>query len=728
VVVNAYEYDVYGTLRSSSGSQDNEFQFAGQQTDPTGLQYLRARYYDMETGRFISRDPMARSAAWMESPFVYASANAVNLSDPLGLCSRFKPWQCGDEALGTAKDGWNAVKNAAGDAWDCVSDVQWSADFATTLDIVAATLDTGAAAIVNATTIAACVSTGPMMEQDGLVDSVTPSSPELDTAPVHILSEPTRRWLTSTPGEAAARTLPLAWRDVVHRLARLEATVALNVFAAGLVASLHRSADREVADLRALPVRRPRDAWWPPGVRGYGCIGTTAGAAPFFVTVDRAGAPAAHRAALVAAWYRFRESSQPWGNDIPPMLVLCPGPALENDWARAVLASAERRDVVPLRVLSTSVGKEAEGVRSTAWRQVYSGGRAGLLEWLPVWHTDHLSLPAAAVPDVLPAAPNEERQPLHRWAQNVTSGACSATRFERAAAIALTMSTVEKALIECLGRHPLLNEADLATVLHLDLCVVRRAVERATDLGLIGRVERPGDPCRRYCLRPTALHALAVRDGVPIRRYARHAPIAALPAGDDERVPTLVQQYEHTVGANSFFIAWLRAGTEGRPRLSAWLSAADSAIRFETSGRRRWLRPDGAGKLRVGDEAFRFLLEWDRGTERVAVLAQKLARYAEYYQTCRMNGAIPPTLLFVTTTPQREHLVWQLAERVLQGFAVCLRTTTASLLHRLGPSNVIWQTGARQARVPWPSTARNPQIALSGGSNERPPNAQRPRN
>ncbi len=69
VVVNAYEYDMYGTLRSSSGSQDNEFQFAGQQTDPSGLQYLRARYY----------------------------ANATNLSDPLGLCSRFKPrlGECG---------------------------------------------------------------------------------------------------------------------------------------------------------------------------------------------------------------------------------------------------------------------------------------------------------------------------------------------------------------------------------------------------------------------------------------------------------------------------------------------------------------------------------------------------------------------------------------------------------------------------------------------------------
>ena len=58
-VVNSYTYDVFGETRSESGAQANEFQFAGQQVDgSTGLQYLRARYYDMETGRFISpRNP-----------------------------------------------------------------------------------------------------------------------------------------------------------------------------------------------------------------------------------------------------------------------------------------------------------------------------------------------------------------------------------------------------------------------------------------------------------------------------------------------------------------------------------------------------------------------------------------------------------------------------------------------------------------------------------------------
>jgi RHS repeat-associated protein len=63
-----------------------EFQFAGEQVDgSTGLQYLRNRYYDMETGRFISRDPLSAMPGWVEHPYMYASANPVNLVDPLGL-------------------------------------------------------------------------------------------------------------------------------------------------------------------------------------------------------------------------------------------------------------------------------------------------------------------------------------------------------------------------------------------------------------------------------------------------------------------------------------------------------------------------------------------------------------------------------------------------------------------------------------------------------------------
>jgi len=49
-VVQSYTYDVFGAVKASSGTQGSEFQFAGEQTDPSGLQYLRARYYDAGSG------------------------------------------------------------------------------------------------------------------------------------------------------------------------------------------------------------------------------------------------------------------------------------------------------------------------------------------------------------------------------------------------------------------------------------------------------------------------------------------------------------------------------------------------------------------------------------------------------------------------------------------------------------------------------------------------------
>ncbi|MGH9252004.1 MAG: RHS repeat domain-containing protein, partial [Acidimicrobiales bacterium] len=83
-VQKSYTYDVYGKP-TATGSLPNEFDFAGQQTDPTGLQYLRARYMDPETGTFLSREPLARSPRWTAPNFAYANGNPASLVDPSGL-------------------------------------------------------------------------------------------------------------------------------------------------------------------------------------------------------------------------------------------------------------------------------------------------------------------------------------------------------------------------------------------------------------------------------------------------------------------------------------------------------------------------------------------------------------------------------------------------------------------------------------------------------------------
>jgi RHS repeat-associated protein len=87
-VVNDYDYDVFGALRDSSGSQDNDFTFAGEQVDgSTGLQYLRARYYDVGVGRFLAIDPAAptHQAPITLNRFAYAANNPGRITDPMGL-------------------------------------------------------------------------------------------------------------------------------------------------------------------------------------------------------------------------------------------------------------------------------------------------------------------------------------------------------------------------------------------------------------------------------------------------------------------------------------------------------------------------------------------------------------------------------------------------------------------------------------------------------------------
>ena len=82
-VVATYTYDPYGKLTASTGSANNPFGYAGQYTDQeSGLQYLRARYYDPGTAQFITVDPAYTLTA---SRYGYTNGSPLNATDPTGL-------------------------------------------------------------------------------------------------------------------------------------------------------------------------------------------------------------------------------------------------------------------------------------------------------------------------------------------------------------------------------------------------------------------------------------------------------------------------------------------------------------------------------------------------------------------------------------------------------------------------------------------------------------------
>jgi RHS repeat-associated protein len=54
-------------------------------TEPNGLYYMKARYYDSEIGRFISEDPLGFEGGGLNL-YVYAANNPIMFMDPTGLC------------------------------------------------------------------------------------------------------------------------------------------------------------------------------------------------------------------------------------------------------------------------------------------------------------------------------------------------------------------------------------------------------------------------------------------------------------------------------------------------------------------------------------------------------------------------------------------------------------------------------------------------------------------
>jgi RHS repeat-associated protein len=88
-IASIRKYDAWGQYRNDTAptSSDPKLGYTGHQYDPeTGLVYARARYYDADLGRFLSRDSFEGELADAPSlhRFAYAAANPLRFADPTG--------------------------------------------------------------------------------------------------------------------------------------------------------------------------------------------------------------------------------------------------------------------------------------------------------------------------------------------------------------------------------------------------------------------------------------------------------------------------------------------------------------------------------------------------------------------------------------------------------------------------------------------------------------------
>src|SRR5208337_941602 len=89
-LANTYTYDSFGNLVTSSGNLVNSFRYTGREFDTeTSLYYYRARYYDPQSGRFLSEDPIGYKGGI--NFYSYVGNSSAMLIDPKGNYARLDP-------------------------------------------------------------------------------------------------------------------------------------------------------------------------------------------------------------------------------------------------------------------------------------------------------------------------------------------------------------------------------------------------------------------------------------------------------------------------------------------------------------------------------------------------------------------------------------------------------------------------------------------------------------
>jgi RHS repeat-associated protein len=90
-VSDSFAYDSFGNVTSTTGGFTQPFRYTGREWEAeTGLYYYRARYYDAQSGRFLSEDPIGFDAG--NNFYSYVRNNPTNLRDPSGTNPNATTW------------------------------------------------------------------------------------------------------------------------------------------------------------------------------------------------------------------------------------------------------------------------------------------------------------------------------------------------------------------------------------------------------------------------------------------------------------------------------------------------------------------------------------------------------------------------------------------------------------------------------------------------------------
>ena len=122
-MVQTYGYDAFGNVTvSGSGNIAQPFAFTGREYDTeTQMYFYRARYYDPQAGRFVTRDPIGFEGGDFNL-YGYVGNNTVNYVDSFGFYTEIIVWQpvtWGSSSFGHISANVNGINYSwAPGGWD----------------------------------------------------------------------------------------------------------------------------------------------------------------------------------------------------------------------------------------------------------------------------------------------------------------------------------------------------------------------------------------------------------------------------------------------------------------------------------------------------------------------------------------------------------------------------------------------------------------------------------
>ena len=246
-------------------------------------------------------------------------------------------------------------------------------------------------------------------------------------------------------------------------------------------------------------------------------------------------------------------------------------------------------------------------------------------------------------------------------------------------------------ILQCLYDYRYLDTLQVKELFFPSLRSCQMRLQSLDDLGVIHRwkvIETPGVRRRHSLLLISSLGArvLADRHDGELRTYLERTRNAR-----DHCWHAL-----HDLEANQFFVS-LAIDSRRRPEegLMVWQGEDQARIDYRQRARGyRWPAPapDGGGAYLAAAGQIEFDLEWDRATESVARLRQKIATHVGFWTHFRN----PETrhVLVVLPTDEREgrvqRAIWQERPHYQSQDCCTFWTTTVHRLRHWGPAGAIW--------------------------------------